>query len=858
MLKLLVVALLVSLTPIAIAPTSEAIADVHTSSLKSGIYKYSSGSMEVAYFPGCVNNCSSYLTPFPQLSPQDSSAATFLSNASQIETNVDGPYPKPLITCGVISRELWCAGYNQEGQVGDESTTNRTNFVRATSSGVPLTDVSKVAVSSQSTCALTGGDLKCIGTHLYIAGQQPLWQVISTNVKNFSLSPSGNILCIITTQNVVKCANTNGARNGVGYQWSPVWVEFDSLNPTDVVAAYNDDQVCVAGTKSKCATLLNSQISNYRELVGADNAERIYGSLSSSVCTYSSGLVKCGQPTKNISSIRLKTIGAMTTPLAIIPGRSNGNLVLFLTESAIRYADYGTAVACDACSINEHALASINAFADSTATSFSYLTRVNAITDNADYLNLSVESGSRKMRSQVSYTIRTESGSPLVGTSIKWAAPDAPGLLASSKTSILSTSDGGLVRSTIPSGPVTFTLQYGLAPNGAELQATSLTMIIPESGSFTVVVPDPPAIVDRKISVVLPDNSVVPNALVKIRNNSVTYAYQSSNAGRSVWSATPKDNSGYMATLNCAYCDVTAPTYITGDDGSVTFRSFIPSVSSTLHDVDIVYDDGELRQLAQHRFTGTRDTVQMAFMAKINTTITDQNKSTPDIDVRASANGTVDIPVELKDEDNVGVSNFRASTESVCSIMDTGGLVSASQNIGGLCSSTANKASREVSAKSALTLPQLLVSKSSCSSKRTVQTNASGKAKLRLCVTKSTKVRIRGVGALGSKSFCIRVKNKPCPGSVPATNMGTRLIDVNAQPKLSSLFQISTKAKPTYSFSKNDGQCFKSKANQLSVRSSYKKEIKNNPMTYKCEITMILASNKMGPSQRKFITVVLG
>jgi hypothetical protein len=228
---------------------------------------------------------------------------------------------------------------------------------------------------------------------------------------------------------------------------------------------------------------------------------------------------------------------------------------------------------------------------------------------------------------------------------------------------------------------VTFTLQYGLSPSGAELQATSLTVIVPESGTFTVKVPDPPAIVDRKISVTLPDNSVVPNALITLKNNYITYAYQSSSAGTSVWAATPKDNSGYMATLNCAYCYATPPTYVTGDDGSVTFKSFAPSVRSGLHDAAIVYDDGELSQTVLHRFAGVVDTVQMAFMAQLNAVIADQNKSTPDVDVRASASGTVDIPVELKDEDNIGISNFTASTESVCSIMDTGGLVSASQSI---------------------------------------------------------------------------------------------------------------------------------------------------------------------------------
>jgi hypothetical protein len=840
---------------VTVSSTQTVSAGVQSMSTTNGIFKLTPIESETVP-PGCVLNCPTIKSTYPALTSQTAAFAPSLADATQIETKngaVVSPFLSAQTVCGIISRELWCTGDNSSGLVGDETLTNRDALVKATASGTPLTNITKVNVSQSANCVISNSDLWCISSSMKRVNSQPMWQTVETNVSNFDVW--GNSLCILTTSNQVKCSQFNQMLNS-GSSWVPSWTTFDAVNTSDVVFVNND--VCVAAAKSRCANFSNSQFTNMRELVGGDNAKRIFGA-ASAVCIYVSGAMQCGSTTSsNSSTIKIQNIGVMPEPMSVVYHGTPGSArFLFLTNTGILYTD-ASWVSCFNCPSNSNAfLANVGAFAESTATSYSYVTKVNAITDSPDYLNLSVETGTRKMRSQVSYTVVTESGSPLVGTSIKWAAPDAPGLLASSKTSILSTSDGGLARSTIPSGPVTFTLQYGLSPSGAELQATSLTVIVPESGTFTVKVPDPPAIVDRKISVTLPDNSVVPNALITLKNNYITYAYQSSSAGTSVWAATPKDNSGYMATLNCAYCYATPPTYVTGDDGSVTFKSFAPSVRSGLHDAAIVYDDGELSQTVLHRFAGVVDTVQMAFMAQLNAVIADQNKSTPDVDVRASASGTVDIPVELKDEDNIGISNFTASTESVCSIMDTGGLVSASQSIGGLCSSTIKKMSSDYSAKSASALPQLKVSKSSCSSKRSVQTNASGKAKLRLCVTKSTKVRIRGVGALGSKSVCIRVKNKPCPGSTPVTNMGSRLMDVNAPPKLASLFQINMKAKPTFSFDRTN-TCYKSKSNAVQVRSWVKSSIKSNSYgSYTCSITMNVPGTKARAPQRKAITLLL-
>jgi len=60
-----------------------------------------------------------------------------------------------------------------------------------------------------------------------------------------------------------------------------------------------------------------------------------------------------------------------------------------------------------------------------------------------------------------------------------------------------------------------------------------------------------------------------------------------------------------------------------------------------------------------------------------------------------------------------------------------------------------------------------------CSAKMTSKSGANGKATLVVCPFASTKYRIRGKGALASKTFCARVNNLPC--SVSTTSVNTNI-----------------------------------------------------------------------------------
>ena len=853
-----VFSLIVSVLAIAVAtPPAPVNARVAKTAVSTSIYKIVSAEAEGAP-PGCVYGCPTVKTSYPAISAQSSANSASLANATKIDTSEN--YGSATNLCAMIAGGLQCFGTNSNMQLGDGTTIDRSQLVVATSNGTPLSNVTDVSVGGNGTCVVANGDLRCTGANFHLTEQ---WKVYASGVKTVQISNYTGFVCALFLDGQAKCATITSSTE------APTWVSFSSSNLTGVVMT--NDTVCVSGPKSQCATFrsqsLNangttSSFTNYRDVVGGDNSEAIY-SMSSGICAYATGAISCGAlslGSSTTASIKLQTLGVMPKPLSVFSSQGSGfQKIVFLTNTGLLFAD-SSWIFCGGCntSTNSAYLANIAAFTDSTATNYSYITKVNAITDSAEYLNLTVESGTRKMRSLTPFVIKTQSGTPLVGTSVKWAAPDAPGLLASSKTSSIISAEGGAARTTLSTGPVTFTLQYGLASTGAELQATSLTVVVPETGPFDIVVPDPPAIVDRKITVTLPDNAPVPNATVTLKNNYITYAYQSSSAGTSVWTASPKDNSGYMSNVGCAYCYVAPPTYITGDDGSVTFRSFAPSVRSSQFDAAVGYDDGELSQTVQYNFSGISSTVQMAFMAQLNLTVSDQNKSTTDIDVNANSKGVVEIPIELEDESGIAIADFPASTETVCDVMDTGGLYSATQNVGSVCSSNVKSKSVEMAVVSQSGVQAMGVTKSAaCSTKKSARTGSSGKAKLRLCATKSTKLRIRGMGALGSRTFCLRVKGKPCASAVPTTNMGSRLMSVNSTPTARSLIAPVGRGAVTYSFERFRGECSKTKSNKIVVASWLKKNMSNNPGGYSCTLIMTQKKSGKNPAVKKTLTLLL-
>jgi hypothetical protein len=340
-------------------------------------------------------------------------------------------------------------------------------------------------------------------------------------------------------------------------------------------------------------------------------------------------------------------------------------------------------------------------------------------------------------------------------------------------SSTLASGDGGIARTTLVSGPVTFTLTNGTLASGATLQAASITTIVPDSGAVEVIVPDAPTIVNRTITVTLPDSAPVPSATVNLVNNYLTYAYQNSGASTSTWSSRPKDTSGNFGQISCAHCFVAPPRYATGSNGSVTFPSFNLGIRSTTYDADVSYDDGELNQNVKKTFTSLTETVQMPFMARIAAAINDADPTTEAVELNADSSGGVDIETSLVDEDNIPISDFESTAEVVCDAMEDGGLISASAKVDNLCltntpptgpssgPSSGPVTSRGVSSMS-------VRASATCTSSSTVKTNASGKSSFKLCPSVSTRYRIRGKGALATRSFCVVVNGRNCSGGSSA------------------------------------------------------------------------------------------
>jgi hypothetical protein len=243
-------------------------------------------------------------------------------------------------------------------------------------------------------------------------------------------------------------------------------------------------------------------------------------------------------------------------------------------------------------------------------------------------------------------------------------------------------------------------------------------------------------------------------------------------------------------------------------------------------------------------------------MAQLALVIADKTPATPEIDLNTNASGTIDIPAELKDENGTPISMFEATAEEVCDTMDTGGLFSATDNVDSLCTSNVKEKSVETAIVSSSGVRAMGINTSAaCSTKKTAITDSSGKAKIRLCVKKSTKLRVRGKGALGSRSFCLRVNGKPCAATVPTTNMGSRLMSANTTPAMRSLIKPVGKGAVSYSVP-NNGQCRKSPSNKLVVESWVQKETKKNPV-YSCTVTMMQKRSGKNPATKKTLTLLL-
>ncbi|MFM8390082.1 MAG: hypothetical protein ACKOA5_12630, partial [Actinomycetota bacterium] len=128
-------------------------------------------------------------------------------------------------------------------------------------------------------------------------------------------------------------------------------------------------------------------------------------------------------------------------------------------------------------------------------------------------------------------------------------------------------------------------------------------------------------------------------------------------------------------------------------------------------------------------------------------------------EVTPKADGSVEMPVSMKNEDNEPISGKDAAAEEVCGEMKVGGLWTGTSSVQeGYCNgqgpgSTTNTGSN---------VQKSAVSSFACASSGSVKSDSKGAATVKICPTKSGYYRVRTSGFLPSKTVCVKVNNQPC------------------------------------------------------------------------------------------------
>ena len=704
--------------------------------------------------------------------------------------------------CAIINTGLKCWGGNKYGQLGTGTTTDSlTSLVVATESGVPLSEVTDVYATGRTTCVIvTGGAVKCIGVG-FGSEQYPkegseqypqystygkTWVTIMSSGARRIASSSSSVApetCIIKIDGTHWCA-----QNSV----TPSWVDSGITGITDA------DSSCLAGTTSYCRA--GGPAGAWTKVNNADNAEAVYYQ-ANAICFYRLGALWCASQMGG-TPLTARLIGIMAKPLAVINMAIDftGTQMFFILPSGILTA-FTSMISCADCYTSASGVISrLSAFNTSSVDAYNDVVSINGTTNSLDYLPMTIRSDVRANRASATVTVKTQSGELLVGASVRWTAPDVPGTLGSGSKSSTSGGNGEIAMS-LSTGPVAFTVQGGTVKSGATLQAATVTTIVGADGAINVTVPDPPDVVDRKVSVVMADGTPIPSASISVTNSYLAYAYQFVGTDVATWGAQPVDAKGYFGKVWCTWCYVPPPAYITGADGTITFKTFNTGARSTEHDVVVSYSDGTLSQTLPHIFGATSDIVTMVNMARTTAAVADADPSTPAVDVEVSSSGQATIEVTAADAAKGAMSGLAARAEEVCSGMASGGLWKSTFKIDNICSDVSTSGVSAARVRPA----------GSCSSGSSTSDSA-GKISFVLCPSKSTQYRLRGQGAVATLAFCVMVNKNPCGAStqtavkspapttttLPPVNSTQKTLKRKKTVKLQTLLPPSKGYKATY------------------------------------------------------------
>ena len=712
---------------------------------------------------GCVGaNCPSIerdIASFetqPEL-PDLGTASEIITGSSTPSSGLSAPGG-----CGIVSGQLKCWGGNRFGQLGNETTTDSlTSLVTATDNGTPITNITDVSVAGDVTCIVVGGAVRCVGykfgTEVTDFRGSPAqfsktWvTLLATGATKVIAGTSET--CVVKTDETYWCTN-NGP--------TPNWVDSGITGVKDV-------DRCIAGKVSYCRPF-GMMGSTWTKVENADNAEAVFYQ-ANAICFYRIGELWCASQAGG-GALKARLIGVMPKPLAII-NKAIGvaSVQMFIVTKTGILTALTSMISCESCYTNSSGVISrLSAFSASTSTVYNDIVSINGFTNSLDYIPMTVTTGSRSLRTAVPISVKTESGESLSAANVRWNAPDAPGTISSGSNPNVTDAEGA-ARASVVSGPVSFTIQGGTVASGASLQSAIVTTTVPTSGSITVVVPDPPKLVERKVKVRMTDGSPVPSATLILRNSYLAFAYQFAGTNIATWGAQARDTKGYFPQTMCSWCYVPPPAYISGADGNFTFKTFDTGARSSSYDVDVSYDDGSLAQRVNHSFGQTDDTVTLPMMARLKTSLVDTSPATPAIDIALGASGSTELTIEALDASSGVLSNQPASVEEVCSGMESGGLWQSGLQLDNLC--------RDVSTGIA---GSTVTKSSSCSSTTTASTASDGKLKVILCPKTSTRYRIRGKGTVPTISFCIVVGGAPCTDASASPASSTGGTTVTTQP----------------------------------------------------------------------------
>jgi len=142
-----------------------------------------------------------------------------------------------LYTCALTTSggDVKCWGYNDNGQLGDGTTTQR--LIRINVSGL-ASGVSAIATGGSHTCALSGGGVKCCGLNANgqlgdgTTDQSLAWVNVNGLTSGVSAIATGlSHTCALTSGGGMKCwgSNTNGRLGDGSTVHRLTWVDVNGL-----------------------------------------------------------------------------------------------------------------------------------------------------------------------------------------------------------------------------------------------------------------------------------------------------------------------------------------------------------------------------------------------------------------------------------------------------------------------------------------------------------------------------------------------------------------------------------------------------------------------------------------------------